>query len=210
MIKDSHRKIEKFWDRSADSYDREEQQHEPTYQLILEKLKDYLQSTDIVLDFGCGTGLVSNKIAKSVEEIHGIDISSKMIMLAKAKADALHLENLTYAHATIDGTNLKADTYDVILAFHILHLVENTSSTIQRIKELLKPGGMLISVTPCMANKPLFSGMLSILSKIGMVPKIQSFQRQELEHLLTAASFKIIQSEKLTGTSNQYFMVGRK
>lgn len=210
MIKNSHRKTEKFWDRSADSYDKEEQQHAPTFQLIIEKLKGYLQPTDLVLDFGCGTGLITNEIAKSAKEIHGIDISSKMIRLAKAKADAQHHTNITYTHTTIDDESFKTGTYDVILAFHILHLVDDTSATLQRVKELLKPGGLLISATPCMANKPVFSGVLSILNKVGMVPKIQSFQRQELEHLLTAASFEIIQSEKLTGTSNQYFMVGRK
>ncbi|MEQ8363982.1 MAG: methyltransferase domain-containing protein [Cyclobacteriaceae bacterium] len=208
MIKDSHRKIEKFWDRSADSYDREEQKHAPTYQLIIEITNGYLQPTDIVLDFGCGTGLITNEIAKSVKAIHGIDISSKMIRLAKAKADALHLENITYTHTTINDESLRSASFDVVLASHIIHLVED--ATIHRIKELLKPGGMLISVTPCMANKPFFSGILSVFSKIGIVPKITSFNHQELEHLLTNEGLEIIESEKLTGTSNQYFIVGKK
>lgn len=210
MIKNSHRKTEKFWDRSADSYDKEEQQHAPTFQLIIEKLKGYLQPTDLVLDFGCGTGLITNEIAKSAKEIHGIDISSKMIRLAKAKADAQHHTNITYTHTTIDDESLKAGTFDVILAFHILHLVEDPSFAIRRINGLLKPGGLLISVTPCMANKPLLSGVLSIFGKIGIVPKITYFNRQELEQLLVNEGLEITESVKLTGTSNQYFIVGKK
>lgn len=164
----------------------------------------------MVLDFGCGTGIITNEIAKSVKEIHGIDISSKMVALATAKADAQQLKNITYTQATLDDVGMTAGTFDVILAFHILHLVEDTSIASRRINELLKPGGLLISVTPCMANKPLFSGALTLLSKVGVVPAIQSFQRQELENLLTEASFEIIESEKLKGTSNQYFVVAKK
>jgi hypothetical protein len=43
-----------------------------------------------------------------------------------------------------------------------------------------------------------------------MVPGIKSFRPQQLEQLLTNEKFTIVESEQLAGTSNQYFMVGKK
>lgn len=210
MKENSRNATERFWDRAAPSYDKEEQKHEKTYHLVIEKLKDYLQPTDFVLDFGCGTGVVAHEIAKTVKGIYAIDISSNMVLLGKTKAEELQLKNIQYTHATIDNDNLKAGTFDVVLALHILHLVEDTSITLQRIMELLKPGGLLISVTPCMANKPLFSSILSLLSRIGIVPDITSFTPKQLEQLLADENFAIVETGKLAGTSNQYFIVGKK
>lgn len=60
-------KSEKFWDRTANNYDKEEKKDELTYLNIFEKTRKYLKVSDIVLDYGCGTRLVSNEIADNVE-----------------------------------------------------------------------------------------------------------------------------------------------
>ena len=60
-------------------------------------------------------------------------------------------------------------TFDGILAFYILHLLEDSQMVIQRINELLKPGGLIISVTPCMGKKPFLNGIFSIFSKLGFI-----------------------------------------
>jgi hypothetical protein len=46
-------KADKFWDRTADYYDKEEKKDELTYLKFIEKAKKYLNESDIVLDFGC-------------------------------------------------------------------------------------------------------------------------------------------------------------
>jgi 2-polyprenyl-3-methyl-5-hydroxy-6-metoxy-1,4-benzoquinol methylase len=62
--------------------------------------------------YGCGTGLISNEIsneiADNVKVIHAIDTSSKMIEIAKNKADGRKIENIDYAHSTIfdEGLNI--------------------------------------------------------------------------------------------------------
>lgn len=55
-------KAEKFWDRAANYYDAKEKKDERTYLKFIEKTKKCLQVSNIVLDFGCGTGLVCNEI----------------------------------------------------------------------------------------------------------------------------------------------------
>jgi len=204
-------KSEKFWDNAADTYDQEERKDEQTYIKIIEKTKKYLKASDVLLDFGCGTGLISNEIADHVKVIRAIDISSKMIEIAKQKADGRNIENIDYAQATIFDERYLSGSFDVILAFYILHLVEDTHQVIQRIHELLKPGGLMISATPCMGERKTFLNIpLLLATKIGLVPNIRSFKISELEGSIAAGNFEIDETERLKKSSPEYFIVARK
>lgn len=80
-------------------------------------------SSNIVLDYGCGTGTTSGEIANRVKEIHSIDISSKMIQIAKRKAVASKVENINFFQTDIFDKRYKKESFDVILAFNMLHTV---------------------------------------------------------------------------------------
>jgi len=207
---DSRNQAEKFWDRTANNYDKEEKKDEQTYLSIIEKTRKYSKVSDVVLDYGCGTGLVSNEIAGNVKMVHAIDISSKMIEIAKNKAIGRKIQNIDYAYSTIFDDKYKKGSFNVILAFYVLHLLDDSQKVIQRMNELLKPGGLIISVTPCMGEKPILNSIFSIVSKIGIIPKIKSFKFPELEHLLTKENLEIIETEYLHKKSEQYFIVAKK
>jgi len=201
---------QKFWDRAADTYDREEKKDQQTYLKIIEKTRRHLKTDDSVLDFGCGTGLVSNEIAGNVKQIHAIDISSKMIGIAKDKAANRKIENIEYSYSTIFDERNKKGSYDVILAFYILHLVEDIQTVMQRMNELLKPGGLIISATPCMGEKPILNSLFSIAGKIGIIPNIRAFKKNELEDSIANENFEMIETEWLHQNSPQYFIVAKK
>ena len=203
-------KSEKFWDKAANTYDQEENKDEQTHNKIIERTKEYLKISDMVLDYGCGTGRISNEIAGNVKLIHAIDISANMIEIAKQKADGRGIENIDYAHATLFDERYERGSYDVILVFYILHLLEDTPKVMQRINELLKPGGLIISATPCMGEKPFLSSLLSLVSKIGLVPSIRSFRISELQDSIASGNFEIVETECLVQSSQQYFIVAKK
>ncbi|MCK4890945.1 MAG: class I SAM-dependent methyltransferase [Candidatus Aminicenantes bacterium] len=206
----SRNQAEKFWDRTAKNYDKEEKKDEQTYLNIIEKTRKYLKVSDIVLDYGCGTGLVSNEIAGNVKMVHAIDISSKMIEIAKNKAMGRKIQNIDYAYSTIFDDRYKKGSFNVILAFYVLHLLYDPQKVIQRMNELLKPGGLIISVTPCMGEKPILNSIFSIVSKIGIIPKIRAFKLPELEHLLIKENLEIVETKCLHKRSKQYFFVAKK
>jgi 2-polyprenyl-3-methyl-5-hydroxy-6-metoxy-1,4-benzoquinol methylase len=203
-------KAEKFWDRAANTYDQEEKKDLPTYQKIIEKTRMYLKTNDTVLDFGCGTGLVSNKIAGNVKFVHAIDISSKMVAIAKEKAAGRKIENIDYAHSTLFDEQLRKGSFDVILAFYILHLVEDSQKVMQRLNELLRPGGLLISATPCMGEKPILNRLFSVAGKLGIIPTINPFRSSEFVISIENEDFDIIENECLQRNSPQYFIVAKK
>lgn len=204
-------KSEKFWDRTASTYDQEEKKDAQTYVTVIEKTKKYLKNSDVVLDFGCGTGLISNEIADQVTMIHAIDTSSNMIEIARKKAEGRRIENIDHTHSTLFNERCETGSFDVILAFHVLHLVDDAHVIMQRINELLKPGGLLISVTPCMGEKGAFlSSLLSLGSKTGLLPKIRAFKIDELENVIAQETFDMVENECLHRSSQEYFIVARK
>jgi 2-polyprenyl-3-methyl-5-hydroxy-6-metoxy-1,4-benzoquinol methylase len=203
-------KSEKFWDKSACKFDQQGKKDEQAYIKIIERTKKYIKTSDTVLDFGCGTGLISNEIADNVKIIHAIDISSKMIEIAKNKADNRRIRNIEYTNSTIFDERHKIGSFDVILAFYILHLLEDNQKAIQRINDLLKPGGLIISVTPCIGEKKFLNISLSLLSKIGLVPDIKSFKANELEDSIADGNFVTIENECLHQGIPQYFIVAKK
>jgi 2-polyprenyl-3-methyl-5-hydroxy-6-metoxy-1,4-benzoquinol methylase len=207
---DTRNKAEKFWDRTANYYDKEEKKDELTYLKFIEKARKYLNVDDIVLDFGCGTGLVSNEIADNVKMVYAIDISSKMIEIARNKAFGRKIQNIDYVYTTIFDERYKRDSLDVIIVFNVLHLLEDSQKVIQRINELLKPEGFIISATPCMGEKPLLNSLFSIGSKIGITPKIKSFKFSELEHFFIKEKFEIIETDCLKQNSPQYLLIAKK
>jgi ubiquinone/menaquinone biosynthesis C-methylase UbiE len=110
---------EKFWDGRANEYDRGEEKYQQTYCKTVENTKRHLHRGDVVLDYACGTGIVTHELAGHVKEIHAIDISSKMIEMAKRRAGELKIENVNYAQATIFVERYGEESFDAILAFSI-------------------------------------------------------------------------------------------
>jgi ubiquinone/menaquinone biosynthesis C-methylase UbiE len=207
---------EKLWDKISDKYDKAEKRFEKIHIKTVENTKKYLNKNDIVLDYGCGTGTKAFKLAGKVKKIQGIDISSKMIEAAKRGAIKREIENIDFVHTTIFDERYKRESFDVILAFGVLHVLDDDQKAVQRITELLKPGGLFISTTPCLKEKMALSNKFQLyfyllLIKIGLLPNILSrFRFSELEDLITTGDFQVIETEKLFQKMSCYFIVEKK
>jgi ubiquinone/menaquinone biosynthesis C-methylase UbiE len=204
-------KAARFWDRVSRNTDKQTKGFDQTTQKILEKTGEYLDQGDVVLDYACGTGTFSCGIAGHVHQVMAIDISSGMLDRAKAKAGERGIENVHFVQSTIFDERLKPGSFDAILAYNILHLLQDAPQVTQRINDLLKSGGLFISSTPCLGGKwtPL-NVFLQLLSKIGLVPYLTPFEPAELEDLVVGGGFQIVETESLEHTPTNYFIVAKK
>ncbi len=205
-------KSEKFWDKAAKGFTDQEQQTQLSENKDFITTLKYLNIDDTVLDYGCATGIISNAIADKVKEIHAIDISSRMIEIAKRKASERNIENINYTQATIYDERYQKESFNVILAFRILHMLENPRVVVRRINELLKPGGVFISVTTCMGSLKAFLGVpLFLLRKIGIIPlHLNLFKLPELQGIISSGDFQIVEYERMDDTVPNYCIVARK
>jgi len=202
-------KDEKFWDRIASKFDRIEQ-NDISYKIFIEKARDYINADDVILDFGCGTGLICNEIAGNVRNIQAIDISTKMIEISKAKVSECKIQNIDFARTTIFDEKFNVGSFDAIIAFNIFHLLDEPQKHFQRLHQLLKPGGLIISSTPCMSEAHVLNIVLKLFSFIGMTPQLNSFTSSEMEHLLLTESFKTVEFNRIKPKSPIYIYIFEK
>jgi ubiquinone/menaquinone biosynthesis C-methylase UbiE len=177
-----------------------------------EKLKKFLKTSDNVLDYGCANGVVAIENADRVKKIIGIDFSTGMIDAAKRKSTGFYTEKLEFMQATIFDERLATKSFDVVLAWGILHLLEERPKVIERIHDLLQPGGMFISATECMGEKKTaITWILRFLMNVGLLPKfLKFFSVTELKTLITDGKFKIVETEILNDNPVACFIAAKK
>jgi cyclopropane fatty-acyl-phospholipid synthase-like methyltransferase len=99
-----------------------------------------LNPTLHAMDFGAGTGLVTEHLADKISKVSAVDVSASMLESLKAK-DALKDSVEILCQDIIEqpiGTK-----FDLIVSAMAMHHVENTDKLIQRFAEHLKPGGRI-------------------------------------------------------------------
>jgi len=182
----------KFWDRLAKIYSRQPVADEDAYQKKLQITREYFHPDMEVLEFGCGTGSTAITHAPFVKHIQAIDFSSKMLKIARSKADANHVQNITFKNASIDDFDAPDQTYNIIMGHSILHLLDNRDEVIAKVYKLLKPGGFFISSTICISDgMKLMKTVLPIGQFFGILPVLTFFSAEELQNSLTQTGFEI-------------------
>ena len=192
-----------FWDKQAKRFDDSDKQFERANQQLIDRTKEYLDANDNVLDFGCATGTKTLKLADGIKHIHGLDFSAEMISEAIRKMKSLNALNVSFSQGTIFKDDLEKSSFDKIIAFSIIHLLADSERVIQRINELLKPGGLFISETACFKDKMNFRTRLEVTSflfmkRLGIFPlHLNNFKMSDLEQLIINQHFNIVKAERL-------------
>lgn len=201
---------QRFWDGIAAKYSRQPIADEAAYQHKLERTRHYLRPTDRVLEFGCGTGSTALEHAPYVAAIEATDVSSRMLEIARAKAEAAGVANVTFTQAGIEDFAAEPQSYDAVLALSLLHLLRDRAAALEKIHTLLRPGGVFVSGTACIAD---FMGWFRWIAPagraVGLVPYVEIFSAQALRREIAEAGFAIAEAYQ-PAKNKALFMIARK
>lgn len=97
--------------------------------------RTFIEGKD-VLDFGCGNGGYLIRAQRIAHRVHGVE-------LEKVMCDALQRDRISCS-TRIDGSG----AYDVITLFHVLEHLAEPLRYLEKLKQHLKPGGMILVEVP--------------------------------------------------------------
>lgn len=92
-----------------------------------------------ILDLGCGTGLAGALFHSVAQQLIGIDVSSKMLAIAREKNIYHELTEMT-----VDDALIKYRDCDLIIAADVFTYIGDLAPIFKAAKEALKPGGLFI------------------------------------------------------------------
>lgn len=112
---------------------------------LLDKFTD---STDVCLDIGIANGIFAIPLSRQVREIHGIDISPKMIAACRRNLEQEKVTNVFVYERSATNLLFPDAFFDLVYSFATLVLVPDADRAYREIARVLKPGGYaLLDIT---------------------------------------------------------------
>ncbi len=140
-----------------------EQQHAFVWQYgesLLELLAP--KGGERILDLGCGTGQLTEKIAQSGAFVQGIDSSLSMISTAK-----VNYPHINFAAADARDFQVE-EPLDAVFSNAVLHWIKSPEAAIDCVEKALKPGGRFVAEFGGKGNVgAIVRALVSVLSEIG-------------------------------------------
>ena len=166
--------------------------HEENENTSWYKILRMIPSGASVLDVGCSSGnlgeyLIQKNIAKKVD---GVEIDK-----GDAAKAAKKLNKVIHMNVETDSFS-KLDRYDVIIFADVLEHMKDATAVLERMKDLLKPGGRIIFSIPNMAHLfvrlQLLEGRFSY-TQTGLLDRthLHFYDEDEVRRIFSEAGFTI-------------------
>lgn len=189
----------RFWDKTARKYAASAIADMAGYEHTLQRVRLRLHPTDRVLELGSGTATTALRLAPATAHYTAADLSPAMVNIARQKLkdappEVHHMLHLVVADADAHlpapapfgwqgaAQTEAAEGWDTVLAFNLLHLVPDLDHTLAQVVRHLRPGGLFISKTPCIAHmNPLVPHVaMPVLRLLKVIPPMHVLTEQQL------------------------------
>lgn len=97
-----------------------------------------------VVDFGCGSGVLTVEIARWAKRVIAIDRSAAALAQASRRAEREGRSNITFLEADLEALHLPSGKKDLVVVSQSLHHVESPSAVLEEAARIVKPSGRLV------------------------------------------------------------------
>ena len=155
-----------FWDKISPLYDLFEQVYNgKVYRGTGEKVAEFIEPTDTVLECACGTGAISVSIAPRCRRLIATDFAAGMLRQAAKKCRKF--ENVIFRKADITHLKCKDNRFDKVVAGNVIHLLPNPELALHELERVVKPGGRIIIPTYINMSKGTGTAAVKFITLLG-------------------------------------------
>lgn len=123
-----------------------------------------VKKQSIVLDVGCGTGLLFNHVAEKAETVVGVDISRKVLLQAKERSRKF--VNVHLIQADADNIPFSNQVFSHVFAMTLIQNMPNPIKTLKEVERVTKNDAVI--VVTGLKKKFSLEGFVRLLRKIGL------------------------------------------
>ncbi len=190
-----------FWDRTARLYDIfESLLNGKVYREMVSITKNLVPRGAKVLECAGGTGELSLAAAEKADSVFCTDNSEKMLRVAEEKAKKRGIANIRFGRRNIFKLDADDDTYDIIIAGNVLHLLDDPESAVRELYRVTKHGGRILLPTfVTRACSGITSAMLDAYKLLGFNPSTEYTPRSYV-FMLKGCNLGDVKAKVIKGT----------
>ncbi len=153
------------------------------------------------LDLGCGPGILTKELISAKLSVTAVDGSPEMVALCKKNTATDETIAASYLHDYLPQLpKLAQNQFELLLCSSVLEYVDDLSGSINRISELLLPGGIAIISMP--NRKSLYRKFETVKFMISGRPEYRSY----VKHMLSQDELsKIAQASGLMAKEFHFY-----
>jgi len=150
-------------------------------------LLSLIPSNWTIADLGCGSGILTARIAPHVAKVIGIDQSTAMLKAARKRTSGQ--KNVDLRPGSLEALPLPDATVDATLVVLALSYLKDTRRALGEMSRVLKPGGRAVVVDLLRHDREQF--------RIEMGQTSRGFTRDELQDLLVESGLQSVSCRPL-------------
>jgi 2-polyprenyl-6-hydroxyphenyl methylase / 3-demethylubiquinone-9 3-methyltransferase len=129
-------------------------------------------SGQLILDVGCGGGILADSMARTGAHVTGIDLAAKALRIAQLHAIESQTPNLRYQEVSVETLAAQQpESFDIVTCMEMLEHVPDPSSVVHACATLVKPGGWVFFSTLNRNVKSFLFAVVGAEYVLNMLPR---------------------------------------
>ncbi len=171
-------------------YLKDERNIRKTSQRRLRHIEKFAQPGRMI-DVGCAAGFFASEAQKRGWQVEGLDVSSFAVDYTRATV------GIDAHHGSLTEVDLPESAYDLVTMYDVIEHVPDPKAYVQRVAELLRPGGIFELATPDVGSFPArLTGKRWIGYKLSE-EHVYYFSIKTLTRMLDEAGFDVVHTRHI-------------
>lgn len=163
--------------------------------MVLEVLRNDLNSKKLLLDAGCWCGPYSI-LFSNFHRVIGIDLMRSELLKAREWRDKTNKKaNLDFIVADIHNLPFRESVFDIVLCLEVLEHVNNIDRGLREFSRVIKTNAIeLISMPNRLSLYYIFQRIFPVITPVSQNPHLK-FQVSSIKRIVSNSNFKILKTK---------------
>lgn len=155
-----------FWNKISPVYDLfENVYNRKVYKGTGIKVSEFIDKNDSVLECACGTGAITEEIAKKCRQVLATDFAEGMLKRASKKCRKYG--NVSFRQEDITDIKCEDESFDKAVAGNVIHLLPEPGKALNELLRVVRPGGKVIIPTYINMTRDSSEFAVKFIEKLG-------------------------------------------
>lgn len=155
-----------FWNKISPVYDLfENVYNRKVYKGTGIKVAEFIDKNDSVLECACGTGAITEEIAKKCRQVLATDFAEGMLKRASKKCRKY--ANTSFRQEDITDIKCEDESFDKVVAGNVIHLLPEPEKALNELLRVVRPGGKVIIPTYINMTRDSSGFAVKFIEKLG-------------------------------------------